>query len=252
MKILFQLPLKMDLANPAFAPFFSLIGRRLEKVKRADTELVMNPCQGLSDFEEYAQLGARFLNDGDVLKSMMSAMKPDVDGVIISCFFDPALWPARQMLNVPVTGLAESSFHLAAVMGRKFAVIAGDERYIAPMQEVIKAYDMRDMAIDQKPVRSIDMTELAFLGCLAEGDLSPLVERVKEVGQACIRDGADVLVLGCGIMSVLVTEGAGLEAIDGVPFVDPDVASVKAIEMLVDLAKGGVPIKSRRGLYGQK
>ena len=252
MKILFQLPLKMDLSNPGLSPFFNLIGQRLQRVKREDTELVMNPCEGLSDFEEYAHLGPRFLNDGDVLKSIMGGMKSDTDGVIISCFFDPALWPARQMLRVPVTGLGESSFHLASVMGRKFAVIAGDERYIAPMEEVIKAYDMRDMAIDYKPVRSIDMTENAFLGCLAANDLGPLVERVTEVGKTCISDGADVLILGCGIMSVLVTEGAKLEAIDGVPFVDPDVASVKAIEMLVDLAKGGLPVKSGRGLYGRK
>lgn len=249
MKILFQLPLKMDLSNPALGPFFNLIQQRLKRVMRPDTELVMNPCEGLSDFEDYAQLGLRFLNDSDVLKSIRAAIKSDTDGVIISCFFDPALWPARQMLDVPVTGLGESSFHLASIMGRKFAVIASDQRYVAPMVEIIKAYDMRGAAIDYNPVRSIDMTEMDFLGCLAQGDLAPVVERVKAVGQDCIKDGADVLIIGCGILSVLVTEGAGLNDIDGAPLVDPDVVSVKTIEMMVDIAKAGAPIKSRRGLY---
>lgn len=249
MKILFQLPLKMDLGNPAFGPFVNLMLRRFAKVKRPETELIPNPCNGLSDFEDYAQLGLRFMNDSDLLKSILEAKTEDTDGVIISCFFDPALWAARQMLDIPVTGLAESSFHLASLMGRKFAVIASDRRYVAPLEEIINAYAMRGMAIDHNPVRAIDMSEMVFLGCLAQGDLTPLTERVKQVGKSCIEDGADALILGCGIMSVLVTEGAGFESIDGVPFLDPDVASIKLIEMLVDIAKTGLPIKSKAGMY---
>lgn len=249
MKILFQLPLNMDPGNPFFAPFFNLIQQRFHKLSRPDSEIIMNPCCGLTDFEEYTKLGKRFLNDADVLKSILDGMKEDTDGIIISCFFDPALWPARQMLDVPVTGLAESSFHLASLIGRKFAVITGDQSYIAPMEEILKAYDMRGMAIEYNPVRSINMTEVDSLNCLAEGNFAPLTARVKEVGQSCISDGADVLIIGCGVLSVIVTEGAGLNDIDGVPIVDPDVASVKVIEMLVDLAKKGIPIKSRQGLF---
>ena len=52
------------------------------------------------------------------------------------------------------------------------------KRYIPPMQEIIKEYDMRAMAIEYKPVRSIEMPEMAYLGCLAQGDLGPLVEKV--------------------------------------------------------------------------
>lgn len=209
----------------------------------------MNPAQGLSDLEQHALLGLRFFNDRDVLKSLLDGAKKDIDGVIILCFFDPALWAARQTLDIPVTGLAESSMHLASLIGRKFAIIAGDERSVAPLQETIKLYDMRAMAIEHNPVRSIEMSELACLGCFAQGDLGPLVEKVKKVAQECIEDGAGALIIGCGIISAILTTGVGLKEINGVPIVDPVVSSIKTIELLVDLKKNGIPIKSKRGLY---
>ena len=119
MKVLCQLPMKLDLSNPAFKPFMDLFEKESRAVMKPDTELVLNPVEGLSDFEEYAQLGLRFLNDRDVLKSILDRIKKDTGGVIICCFQDPALWAARQMLDIPVTGLGESSMHLANIDGPK-------------------------------------------------------------------------------------------------------------------------------------
>ena len=72
------------------------------------------------------------------------------------------------------------------------------------------------------------------------------------MAEGCIKDGADVLIIGCGITSVLLTEGADLKEIDGVPIVDPIVSSIKFIEMLIGLNKSGIPFKSKRGLYWRK
>lgn len=252
MKILCQLPLKLDLSNPAFKPFLDLFDKEAQVIKKSDTELVVNPAQGLSDFEGQLLLGLRFLNERDIFKSLLDGVKRDIDGVILLCYLDPALWAARQMLEIPVTGLAESAMYFASLVGRKFAIIAGDERYVAQIQETIKAYDMRAKGIENNPVRSIEMSEVASLGCFAQGDLSPLVEKVRKVGQGCIKDGAEVLIIGCGITSVLLTVGAGLKEIDGVPIVDPVVSSIKTIELLVDIKKSGIPIKSKRGLFWTK
>ena len=111
---------------------------------------------------------------------------------------------------------------------------------------------MREMAIEYKPIRSIELSEMAAMGYLAQGDLSPLEEKVRKVAKECIKDGAEAVIIGCGLKTVLITTGIGLTEIDGVPFVDPFVASIKTIEYLVELNKCGMPFKSKRGLYWSK
>lgn len=74
---------------------------------------------------------------------------------------------------------------------------------------------------------------------------------IKTAGRVKER-GADVLILGCGVTSVLLTEGAGIHAIDGVPLVTPTVAAVKMVETLVRLKKSGLSFKSEKGYWGRR
>jgi allantoin racemase len=45
------------------------------------------------------------------------------DAVISNCYCDPGVKPARELLNIPVVGPAESSMHLAATLGHRFSVV---------------------------------------------------------------------------------------------------------------------------------
>jgi allantoin racemase len=252
MKILCQFPLQVDMNDPGVQACVGLILRDTQAVKRPDTELVMNPLsRGMTDFEDLSHLGRHFLNDRNVMNCALEGVERegDIDGVIVNCYFDPALRATKQALDVPVVGLAESAMHLASLAGRKFAVLVGDRRYVAKVEETIKEYDMRAKAIDHKPVRSFDISELDGFAALAQGDLALVVGRVTEVARGCIEDGADTVIIGCGIFAVLLSEGARLKEIDGVPVVNPITSAVKFIELLVDLEKSGVAVKSRKGLY---
>jgi Asp/Glu/hydantoin racemase len=55
------------------------------------------------------------------------------DSMLIGCFGDPGLLALRQVSQIPITGLAEASFVVAAEKGR-FAIVTGGERW-KPMLE---------------------------------------------------------------------------------------------------------------------
>lgn len=238
----------MDLESPIYQPFVQLVNEGYNRVKRADTELCLKSLvKGLDRLEQLAYPGLRYLNDAEVLKSMIGVEQEGFDGVVVSCFFDPALKPARQMLNIPVVGIAEASMHLAMMMGRQFAVVTSEAAYIDGINETIEAYGMRENVIARKPVRAITLSCTEFLGCLA-GNLKPAIESFQEIAKECIEDGAEVIIAGCGLLSPMLTSSKIVQ-VDGASIVDPMLIGIKYCEILVDLYKAGVPVISRKGKY---
>jgi allantoin racemase len=252
MKIVLQTPNLYDEADPVYQKVSDLMLRRAGRFKRPETELIFNPSTGLPVLSEIANLGSRFRNDIAILDSMVKAATPDVDGIVDHCFFDSALWPARQILDIPVVGLAECAMGLATFVGRRFAVMPVNPRYVRQMEDMIDLYGFRANAIEHRPVRAVDADEMTAIGWLLEDRLDRLVDAVEPVARECIADGADVLIFGCGLVSILLSEGAGIDEIDGVPIITPLVAAVKAIETLVDLQKGGMRMKSNIGYWGAR
>jgi allantoin racemase len=255
MKICVQVPVNMPPDDPYAGRYFEQVKKHLDLVKRPDTEVVMKDVGGAewnSTWESYA--GLRSFNNIEILKSILKAEEMGFDGVCISCFFDPALSEAKQLLKIPVTGIAEASMYLASLMGSKFAVITKEKDFVPPMVAQISQYGLEAKAIKYNPVRVLTMPEdqlsvieqAIFTGVAT--DFTPLVDNFAEVGRGCIEDGAEVLILGCGLLSPILTE-AGLTDVDGAAIIEPNHASLKLTEILVDLHKAGLPFISRKSTY---
>ncbi|OGO21981.1 MAG: hypothetical protein A2144_10495 [Chloroflexi bacterium RBG_16_50_9] len=54
--------------------------------------------------------------------------------------------------------------------------------------------------------------------------------------------------MGCGLLSPKLLE-AGVREVDGAPLIEPNHASLKLTEALVDLHKAGIPFVSRKSTY---
>ncbi|MDO8691383.1 MAG: aspartate/glutamate racemase family protein [Dehalococcoidia bacterium] len=246
MKLWIQLPSQRGKDKVQFRPYLDIIGR----LKRPDTEVTFQsvpPGPGISSLESFGHYGIRFLNDREVLKSVRRAPDEGYDGAVIACYFDPALRAARQMLSIPVVGIAEASMLLAGLMGLRFAVVTSDHRYLDDMVETIHLYGMASRAIGTRPVRAIKMDEGRLLSCLA-GGFAPLVEDFSQVASGCIQDGAQVVIAGCGLMSPALTQ-AGLTQVGEAPVIDPVIAAIKVAEMMVDMKRAGFPVVSRMGVF---
>lgn len=248
MKLLCQLPAKLDLGDLGANSFIDVFKRVYSQVKRPDTDTVIRGLdRGLSTLEQVTFGSLRFLNEAEVLKAVIPAEEQGFDGVVIICVGDSGLRAAKSALNIPVVGAGESVMRFAATMGSKFAIVTSDVGLVPNLVENIDKYGVWTNLIGGNPVRAITLSETKLMGCLS-GDYTPLVNDFTRVARGCIQDGAEVLVAGCGVLSIMLSD-AGVREIDGVPVVDPEIIAFKTAEMLVDLHKAKVPIISRKGLY---
>jgi allantoin racemase len=247
MRIWCQLPAKMDLESKIFKPYINTVKECHNMVKRPDTEIVIKALDRGLNPEFISFPGLRFLNDRDILKNALKSEKEGYDALVITCFFDPSLFALRQLMNIPVIGIAESSMHFASILGKRFAIVTSDPNYIGEIEENIHKYRMEKQVIANNPVRSIRLSSQEFFGCVV-GDYKLAIESFEEVAYSCIDDGADVIIAGCGLLSPMLTK-MGIFEIDGVPIVDPMITGIKMAEAIVDLNRIKIPIISRKRFY---
>jgi allantoin racemase len=163
----------------------------------------------------------------DFLNKARQAEADGFDAVICSCFGDPGVKPARELLNIPVVGAAEASMHFAASLGQRFSVVTVLAN-VAPLMENLAV----QYGVDQKlaSVRAVNIPVLDL------EDKQKLVNALhRDMLAAITEDRAHVLVLGCtGMMGVARDLERRLKR-DGyeVPVVDPAAASLKFVEALV-------------------
>lgn len=255
MKICVQIPVKLPYDDPQSKHYYDTLEKHLNSVKRDDTEiLIRDVATGVDVLEMLNYAGSRIFNDLELLKSVLAAGREGVDAVSISCFFDPMLHEARQLLKIPVTGIAESSIYMACMMGRKFAMITAHYTFIPEMEEHISRYGVSSKAIKRNPVRALTLAP-EEMGPIEAGifqgakvDYSPLVENFHEIAQGCIEDGAEVIIAGCGGISVVLGQ-LGLLEVNGASVIEPMIAGVKFAEMMVDMKNAGFPFVSRKLSY---
>lgn len=248
-KLWCQLPIRISDENEiAFGHFIDMVKETYDKVKGPGTEVVIEALQtGMSDVERFSYYALRFINDREILSHVMKAEKEGYDGVVIACFFDPSLWAARQLVKIPVVGIAETSMRLAGMMGSKFAVVTSDPGYVFELEENIKKYGMTECAITRQPARSISLSMEEFLGGFA-GGFTTVLDSFSEVSRRCQEDGAEVIIAGCGLLSTMLTTN-GVSTVEGLPIIDPMVVGLKVGELFVQLHRAGLPFVSRKGMY---
>lgn len=200
-----------------------------ERYKEPGTELrAYKIRRGSSTVETHydEQLSGAFC-----LPEVERAEREGAQAVVNSCFGDPALAASREAVGIPVVGTGQTSMFVAAMLGRKFSILATDESAVGVMYDLARAYGLHD--------------RLASIRCIGSGvgevlsredgrsPLERLKQAVREAArQAVEEDGADVLLLGCGGLSMdgLVE---WLQAEMGVPVVDSNAVTLKMAELLV-------------------
>jgi allantoin racemase len=96
------------------------IREELERIMRADTQLtVVNPKHGPVSIESAYD---EALAVPHVLELVRTAEEEGYDAVVLACFSDPGLDAARELSNIPVMGIGETTLHVAAMLGHRYSV----------------------------------------------------------------------------------------------------------------------------------
>jgi allantoin racemase len=161
----------------------------------------------------------------ETLQLVKEAEEQGFDGVVVTCFGNANIEPARELVSIPVVGSGMAAMLLAASLGHKFSVVA-----TLPAARRRHELEAWKTGVHQKlaSVRDIGTRVLAI-----EDNVERTKQAMIETGRKCIEeDGAEVLVPGCFGFIGLARE---MQEVLGVPVIDPAGAAVRLVETLVKL-----------------
>lgn len=167
----------------------------------------------------------------DTVARIIEAEQEGADAVVVDCMSDPGVKAGREVVNIPVLGPAETTMHLASMLGHKFSIVTVLDSVMPGFENRAKIYGVDDKLASVRPV-NIPVLEL-------EQDRDRLVELLTgEAVKAIVEDGAHVIIFGCtGMMGCADSVQHGLveRGYSGIPVIDPIPATIKLAENLVDL-----------------
>ena len=148
------------------------------------------------------------------------------DAAIVAAFADPGLGGAKEMLDIPVVGLAEASMLTACMLGRRFGIVTFSPS-LGPWYREAVEYQLLTSRLAS--IRCLDATfkDISNVADELADLLVGLCERVVR------EDAADVIILGGGPLAGLA--GRVKDRVP-VPLVDCVAAAVRQAEALVALA----------------
>ena len=209
------------------------IRESLDRVRRPETELTVCCVEEAPPAIESATdiaMSVPFL-----IEKVRWADAEAYDAVIIACFSDPGLEPAREVANILVLGIEQTTLAVATMLGHTYSILT-------PLSARIpsKEQDVRRFRLDPAcaSVRALDLTVAQ-----TEADPELTKRRVTDVSRLAIeQDGAEVIILGCAGMVGYAEE---LERELGIVVLDPTTVTFKLAE---SLSETGVR-HSKRALY---
>jgi len=133
-----------------------------------------------------------------VVRKAEWAERNGYDAVVVSCMMDPGVRAAREAVNIPVVGPREACLHIASILGANSKTI---------LPRGIPVLQMHD-------------------------DPERTYKALKEDAEKAIKEGAEVLVMGCTALSGIAER---LNEELSVPVLENQGTALKVAEMLVDL-----------------
>jgi len=200
---------------------------------------------GIGDQYRYLE----FIEAQEVLENVERATREGFDPFLVGNIGDPGLREAREITDIPVLGLCETSTHLASMMGATFALVTGNEKHAPKILENVFRYGLRDR------LHSVRRMTVERLVDLDSGFSDPAVRRrlldeFSTSAKACADAGAEVVIPAIGVLMALLAE-EGVYSVEGrVPVLNGVIALVKMGEAAVRMRRlMGGNWTSKRAMY---
>ena len=223
-----------------------LLKRIVESAAAPGTEIAIHglaPNRALADQYRYLE----FIDTVEVLENGLRAEKEGYDAFLLGNIFEPGLHELRELLNIPVLGLRESSVHVACLMGANFSVININPKFAPRIVEGIRAQGLesRMVSIERMQVERPSVFDLALRDPEAKAEI---VRQFVEAARRSIDKGAEVLLpAGGSLMAVLAD--AGVHEVDSTPVLNGLMALIKTAEMAVQMRALTGTFTSKRLVY---
>ncbi len=226
-------------------PYGELLRRVIDKACDPGTTVHMQGVQ------ESAGIGVhyRFLEYHDAREVIYGAMKAEGEGYdafLIGNISDAGIREAREVVNIPVLGLCETSLHIASMMGANFGLVTISEKWNARMLENVTRYGLERRLVAMEPMT----TSPADLkrGFVESDHLRKLLAQFNERAERLLEKGAEVIIPAGGDIIVFLAD-MGIYEIGRAPILNGIVELVKMGELAVKLKRHTGRFTSKRGGY---
>lgn len=212
--------MKLLVINPnTTASMTTTIERAARRVARPGTRVVATqPERGPASIQGYLDV-ARSL---DGILDIATRHK-DADATVVACFDDTGLEALRCVMDGPVIGIGEASFHAASMIACRFSVVTTLARSVSGLRDNLARYGLIGRCA------GIRAAEIPVLSLETDPEMARL--RIEaEIRTALRDDGAEAIVLGCSGMTDL-TESLSVQF--GVPIIDGVGSAVAMADALV-------------------
>src|SRR5699024_192033 len=147
-------------------------------------------------------MASEFLNNREILQNIINAEKDGYDAVALHCFLDPVLDEAREIVNIPVVGMAESAMLLSQLYGKKFAVITHSLQLAKKeVPSLIKKYNFTSSSLNTQYFEvSLQDLENAF------SDPETVINQFLDACEIAVEKGAEVILPGCGLLNTVCVQ----------------------------------------------
>jgi len=210
----------------------------LEEGKQSETEVdVVSLPRGPLHVEYHYYRALALM---DTLHSVKQAEKDGYDATVIGCFCDIGLREAKEITErMVVVAPGETCMSLAGLLGYKFSIIVGRDKWIPWFHDNVVKYGFKDRLASFK---TINMGVHDF-----HEDEAETANRMRAAGKEAVeKDRAEVIILGCTATFGFYRE---LQEFLGVPVLDPIIGAFKYAEFLIELKRKFHWMHSKKGDY---
>ena len=218
--------------------------KNLNELKRPDVEVHVNGVDdGSMDLHYNSVVAINSYGPGGVLNKILQAQEQGYDGVAIGCFLDPAMQEARELVQIPVLGLGETSMLMACMYGHRFSGVAFHAKQAQYYDRKAFEYGLASRHVPFGNL-GIDFREVqnAFT---SPGEMTD--NFIKE-SRRLAAEGAEVILAACATVNAIIRR-ENIQEVDGALVMDCNAVLLKTAEAMADLGKSiGLGV-SRRLLY---
>jgi len=220
------------------------------RILRPDTEIVWHgqlsgtyPSNYPGDDIGYGPLFA--MHGLQWIAAARAAEAQGFDAYAMCTLPNPMLRECKAIVDIPVIGLGEATFHMAAMLGERFGVMMFIDRMVPLYSEQIAAYGLKERCAIVRKAEGITFQDVLA----GYSDPKPAIAKFEAAARAMIRDdGADVIIPGEVPLSLLLAMN-GVARVDDVPIMDTLACCLKMTEMMVDMKRTTGIAHSRHGFF---
>lgn len=217
----------------AWSDYNQALRRILDSVKDPGTEIEVHGITkigGVADQFHYLD----YLESGEVMTNVQEATRRGFDAFLIGNIGDPGLKSCREIANIPVLGLCETSLHLACQMGRNFSLVTINEKFTPRILDNVHYYGLagRMACWNRMKVDRILHLDSGFTDMKARRNI---IDQFLKAANANVEAGAEVVIPAGGVVMALLAEAGIHQADRNTPILNGITALVKQAEAVVKI-----------------